>query len=261
MAGAGAGVEQGPEGPGVPGVAGPGPPRPGSGWAGLPEDLLVRVASTLVAQTEAGWAAWLKEETYSEGNIQVMMAKRKRAGNCLFVFARVCKGWRKAQLKVGGALRTRVRSDVLLPGNVALAKRALAEGCPRKNEYGSSMAWFAAGYGQVELVKWLCGEGGFAMDEDVMGAAESGNLELVKWLRGEGCPWDASTCRCAVYEGHVEVLRWVREHGCPWDTYTRAKAAAEFGYTDDFGNLVDGDDNPIPSDDEFSDDYNYSDIE
>jgi len=105
------------------------------------------------------------------------------------MFAMVCRGWRKAQLKVGGRLRTRVRSDVLLPGSVALAKWALAEGCPRENRYGYTMAHAAARYGQAELVKWLCGEGGFAMDKRVMGwAAWKGNLQVVKWLRAEGCP-------------------------------------------------------------------------
>ena len=81
------------------------------------------------------------------------------------MFARVCKPWRKAQLKVGGPLRTRVKSDVLLPGRVALAKWALAEGCPRKNGNVLNMAHRAAQYGHLELVQWLCGEGGFAMDE------------------------------------------------------------------------------------------------
>ena len=101
------------------------------------------------------------------------------------------------------------------------------------------MAHAAAGYGQVELVEWLCGEGGFAMDENVMRyAAMSGDLELVRWLRGEGCPWDPFTCLCAVDQGHVEVLRWARENGCPWNRYTRDQAAAELGYTDDFGNLA-----------------------
>ena len=64
------------------------------------------------------------------------MAEGKRDGNCLFVFARVCKAWRKAQLKVGGRLRTRVLSDVILPGQVALVKWALADGCPREDEDG-----------------------------------------------------------------------------------------------------------------------------
>ena len=190
---------------------------------------------------EAGWAAQLNERDpwyWTEERLQEMMAKRKRDGNCLFVFALVCRGWRKAQLKVGGPLRTRVRSDVIMPGSVALAKWALAEGCRRESPGNSTMAHAAAPYGHLELVKWLCGEGGFAMDKRVMmEAAGSGNLELVQWLRGEGCPWDLYTCNWAVYQGHAEVLRWARENGCPWDAETRDEAAAELGYTDDFGNL------------------------
>ena len=64
----------------------------------------------------------------------------------------------------------------------------------------------------------------------------------MQWLRGEGCPWDRWTCSSAVHCGHVKVLRWVRENGCPWDARTRDKAAAELGYTDDFGNLRNTDD-------------------
>ena len=170
--------------------------------------------------------------------IQEKMAERKRNGNCLFVFARVCRGWRKAQLEVGGPLRTRVKSDVIMPGSVALAKWALAEGCPRDNG-DFDMARYAAMYGHLELVKWLCGEGGFAMDEGVMtSAAMSGNLELVRWLRGEGCPWGWETCWRAIQKGHVETLRWARENGCPWIAGTRDLAAKKLGYTDDLGNLV-----------------------
>ena len=101
-----------------------------------------------------------------------------------------------------------------------------------------TMACFAAQYGHLELVKWLCGEGGFALDERVMReAASSGNLELVQWLRGEGCQWDWRTCWRAVRHGHDEVLRWVRQNGCPWAAATRIRAAAELGYTDDRGKL------------------------
>ena len=39
-------------------------------------------------------------------------------------------------------------------------------------------------------------------------------------------------------QGHVETLRWARENGAPWTASTRDNAAAELGYTDDFGNLV-----------------------
>ena len=224
-------------------LMGPAPgaaPEEGPNWAGLPADLLAKVAETVVAQDEARWAAQLKEWGNSEEEIQGLMARRKRDGNCLFVFARVCREWRKAQLTVGGPLRTRVESDVILPGQAALVKWALAEGCPREDEKDFNMAWYAARYGQMELVKWLCGEGGFAMDEGVMWwAACSGNLELVQFLRGEGCPWDWNTCYWAVAKGHVEVLRWARENGCPWQASTQDKAVAELGYADDLGNLVD----------------------
>ena len=246
MAEGGAGAGQGSSGPQAPGATGGAAPRARSDWAGLPEDLLVKVAETLVVQTEAGEAARLKQRGLREDLIQERMAKREHDGNCcLFVFARVCKRWRKAQLKVGGPLRTRVISDVLLPGSVELAKWALAEGCPRDNQ-GFDMARYAAMYGHLELVKWLCGEGGFAMNKWVMmEAAKGGNLELVRWLRGEGCPWDRMTCYCAVQGGHVKVLRWARENGCPWNAHLRDWAARSLGYTDDFGNLVDFHGNPV----------------
>ena len=222
-------------------------------WArGLPDEVLAKVAEKVVAQTEAcqksSLAAKLKRDSlnpayWTEERIQEHMGKWKRDGNCLFVFAMVCKEWRKAQVKVGsGRLYSRVRYDVLLPGSVAMAKWALAEGCPRENEDGNTnttMASAAASSGHLELVKWLCGEGGFAMNEGVMAwAAMSGNLELVRWLRGEGCPWDMWTCHGAVDQGHVEVLRWARENGCEWIAETRDQAAAELGYTDEFGVCV-----------------------
>ena len=103
----------------------------------------------------------------------------------------------------------------------------------------ATVASAAAQYGHMVLAQWLIQEQGFAMDERVIQwAASSGNLELVKWLRGEGCPWNRWTCHWAVRDGHVEVLRWARANGCPWRAYTRNQAAAELGYTDDLGNLV-----------------------
>ena len=123
------------------------------------------------------------------------------------------------------------------------------------------MVQVAARYGHLELMQFLCGEGGFippfpspemggamrsytrkAGKAAMVEATRSGNLELVQWLRVNGCPWDAYTCYFAVQEGHVEVLRWLRENGCPWDAETREDAAAELGYTDDFGNVFEWDD-------------------
>ena len=223
------------------GPRGPGVPEAWRDWAGgLPELVLVKVAETLVAQDEAAWVAWFTKRGLPAEVIQKETAARRAQGNGLYIFARVCKEWRKAQLKVGGPLCTRVRSDVLLPGGVALAKWALAEGCPRESGYdGATVAEIAAEFGHLELVKWLCGEGGSAMDARVMmEAAGSGNMEVVQWLRGEGCPWDYWTCYSAVHQVDVEMLRWARENGCEWRAETRDMAAEELGYTDDLGNLV-----------------------
>ena len=231
MAGAEAGVEQGPEGalspPGMTG--GPGPGK-GPDWAGgLPLDVLAKVAETLVAQPEAALAARWKRDGVSETEIQEKMANRKRLGPSrgLSVFARVCKPWRKAQLKVGGPLRTRVMSDVIAPGSVTLAKWALAEGCPRYRTMAATAAW----YGHLELVKWLCGEGGFAMDVEVMRfAASGGSLQVVQWLRGEGCEWGSSACAAGAGYGHLEVLQWLRANGCPWGAATTCMCAARRGH-------------------------------
>ena len=120
---------------------------------------------------------------------------RKRDSNCLFIFARVCKGWRKAQLKVGGRLRTRVRSDVILPGSVALVKWALAEGCPRMAKHGTNLAEAAVQHAHLELAKWLHREKGFSIDF------------LWKWSVTK---WDGSQYvrRTASLEEAVDAARW-----------------------------------------------------
>ena len=204
-------------------------------WAGLPEDLLAKVAETLVAQTEAGEAARLKQRGVREELIQERMADRKRKGNCpLFVFARVCKPWRKVQLKVGGPLRTREGSDVVGPGSVELVKWALAEGFPRQISTMWTMAHEAAQYGHLELVKWLFGEGVFPMDEEMMddrmtsSAVSSGNLELVRWLRDKRFELSTWTCKFAASAGQLGVLQWLRANGCPWDAET-CEEAAQYG--------------------------------
>ena len=157
-----------------------------------------------------------------------------QGGNCLFIFAMVCKGWRKAQIAVGGRLRTRVWSDVILPGRVALAKWALAEGCPRElwnttitttiggTQVGDpvrrrihTMPELAALHGHLELVQWLYGEQGFEPDLKMMqNAARSGNLELVQWLWGEGSfAVDRKVIERAVRSGNLELVQWLCGEG------------------------------------------------
>ena len=188
---------------------------------GLPAEVLAKIAET---HAEADWAAGLKRKNpdwWTEERIQEETAK----GNCLFVFAMVGKAWRKAQLAVGGRLCTRVESDVIFPGSVALVKWALAEGCPRVRG-SQTMAQAAAFHGHLGLVQWLCVEGGFAMDVRVMNyAASSGNLELVQWLWGGACPLSVDACAFAALEGHLMVLRWLRAQGAPWCATTCEWAA------------------------------------
>ena len=257
MAGAGAAAEQGPQGPEAPGATGGGGPRAGPDWAGgLPDLVLVKVAETHIAQTEADWAARLRARGWSEEEIQEKMAKREHEGRSgMFVFAMVCKPWRKAQLKVGGPLRTRVGSDVIQPGSVALAKWALAQGCPRSGDWlvenpnpnpmcnsachrkswHPDLARLAAQHGHLELVKWLVQEQGFPKNKTLIGmAARGGNLELVQWLRAAGCPWDAGTCgKGAAAGGKLHVLQWLRANKCPWDWKVRSEHHLRSGGAED----------------------------
>ena len=95
-----------------------------------------------------------------------------------------CKEWRKAQLRVGAPLRSRVDSDVILPGSVALVKWALREGCPRVNRP-------TRGRFSVNLV------------------------QLHKLLRAEGCAIDAWSSSC----GDVaECLLTNRHHHKPYQS-------------------------------------------
>ena len=101
------------------------------------------------------------------------------------------------------------------------------------------MAHEAATAGKVAMLQYLVEEENFPMDlVMIRKAARHGHLEVVQWLRGNGCEWDSWVCTQAAFYGNVETLRWARENGCPWDHATKAKAAARFGYTDNFGNLV-----------------------
>ena len=212
-------------------------------WAGgLPIAVLAKIAEKHVAQTEAAWEAQLEKWRLlaamlaEPGNLVKMEKEFQRLrGNCLFIFAMVCKGWRKAQLKVGGPLCTRVVWDVIAPGSVELAKWALGQGCPKMGgaqavcsadsvEVPRNTAWnmaeAAARFGHLELVKWLCKERDFPMDKNVMDwAASGGHLETVQWLRSEGCAWGVSTCAEAA-RGQLQTLQWLRAEGCPWNTFT-----------------------------------------
>ena len=143
------------------------------------------------------------------------------------------------QPKVGGPLRSRVKSDVLLPGRVELAKWALAEGGPWRESGAltcltATMASKAARCGHLELTQWLVKEHqakypalwppkmpifSYLAGRVIIEAAAGGNVELVEWLLAEGIGQDICRdqatvmCAAAAEHGHLEVLRWARENG------------------------------------------------
>ena len=208
-------------------------------WAeGLPDDVLAKIATAIVRQADAAFiesriqriktwnnpqnkpSDYFEHITNTRANLY--KAQRAKPGRSLFVFATVCKRWRTVQQIVGNPLRSHAVTDVVRHGRVALAKWALANGCPNNTSWrGTEMLMVdtAAMFGHMDLVQWLCQDRGHTIDRNVMAwAASSGNLNLVQWLRSEGCPWDGDTYSFAARKGHLELMKWLHANGCPWTT-------------------------------------------
>ena len=129
------------------------------------------------------------------------------------------------------------------------------------HKVGEEMCMYAAGDGDLRILKWLrqhgarwneytlmdaaaCGhldvmqyaiENGCPMNATVsyptaeagwMGYDEDDSLETLKFLHKHGCPFDAGTCSKAVLSGKLEKLVWLRSPpiNCPWDAGTTQNA-------------------------------------
>jgi len=58
-------------------------------------------------------------------------------------------------------------------------------------------------------------------DSLCMWAAGEGQLEILKWLHENDFSWDEEeTCSSAALGGHLEVLQWLRANSCPWNENT-----------------------------------------
>ncbi|KAG5175135.1 hypothetical protein JKP88DRAFT_339299 [Tribonema minus] len=94
-------------------------------------------------------------------------------------------------------------------------------------DWGVRLCRAAAQGGQLEVLQWLCGDGGCAWDERTpSGAAGGGHLALLQWVRANGCPWDEQTCSEAAFGRHLKVLQWARANGCRWNGNACGSAAA-----------------------------------
>ena len=51
-------------------------------------------------------------------------------------------------------------------------------------------------------------------------AAGYGSLEMMKWLKEKGYEFDMVTFGCASENGNLDNLKWLKENGCTWNVET-----------------------------------------
>ena len=86
----------------------------------------------------------------------------------------------------------------------------------------------AASHGELEVLKWLVGNGFKYSADCLAAAAQGGALECIEYLREIGCPWSNAVAKIDMTvtspwtsipaaEKVVQILRYLMETGCPWD--------------------------------------------
>jgi len=83
----------------------------------------------------------------------------------------------------------------------------------------------AAGYGHLEIVKWLYKNGCYWNTLVCYRAAYGGHLEVLKYLHDNGCPWNEYACAHAAESGQLEILKYLHNNGCLWTSWACARAA------------------------------------
>jgi hypothetical protein len=121
-------------------------------------------------------------------------------------------------------------SEVAQTNKLELLKWAREE---KKCEWGDGTIQWAAGQGNLEMVKY-CVVNGCPMDTDACSsAAVHGQLECLKYLHEEGkAPWDSHTAAWAAIYGHLHILKYLVER--KYDKYTEYACvdAARNGHLD-----------------------------
>ena len=100
-------------------------------------------------------------------------------------------------------------------------------------QFGENVCAEAAGFGHLEVLRWLRGSG---LEETVwqVGGDQLDDPREVealeaRWGPGPACAWDEMTCVNAARYGRLEVLQYAMRQGCPCDEDVTA-AAAEGGH-------------------------------
>ena len=214
---------------------------------GLPGEVLALVAEKLDASHDADYTRILARRPWRHA----LPPPRAGTAQNLFLFALVCKGWRKVQRDVAAQsspaapLRTRA-INVLASGSTSLVEWALAAGCPTENagdnarQRPSTAVEVSAALGAEVVLRHLV-DRGFSMDTRINsghsgfgslgwwaamgGENDATAIRLLRFLKAKGQGWKTATCAAAAGAGKLEVLRWLRAEGCPWDSRTCLEAA------------------------------------
>jgi ankyrin repeat protein len=76
---------------------------------------------------------------------------------------------------------------------------------------------YAAGGGDLTILKWLIKNNYGVNNLVCMFAARFGHLDVLQWLRKHNYTWDDSVAIESAYGGHLEVLQWAIANGCSYN--------------------------------------------
>jgi len=101
-------------------------------------------------------------------------------------------------------------------GHLECLQYALLDGCPKPSN--DVCINHAAGYGQIEVLKYLRSIGWEFNSETLCHAVRpANNLACVKFLVEAGCVMSADVINSAACYGNLVCLQYLREKGCEWD--------------------------------------------
>jgi hypothetical protein len=130
----------------------------------------------------------------------------------------------------GYKISTLALNNIAKKGDLDLLKYAHG----KNTEINSLVAWGAAEFGHLHILKWMIYDINVDFKENeeywtCSWAAHGGKLDVLKWLRDNNFRWNEMTTSQAAVGNHFEVLKYVIDNGCPFDELTFANAAKHKG--------------------------------
>ncbi|KAK3249915.1 hypothetical protein CYMTET_9314 [Cymbomonas tetramitiformis] len=88
-------------------------------------------------------------------------------------------------------------------GHFDLFQWAYEQGCQWDGEIRNVVAFFAAYYGNIQMVQWALDHDCWVGDATSTGAVIGGQLGMLKWLCELGCPLHDADARMSVARKHL----------------------------------------------------------